>query len=423
MTVRGREIRAAPGFVAHGAPIPERGAGAPGFAGRRIAVTVLMVVSIVATAGAAGAVPTSVRIPSDVQPLAVEDVLALTPEMREWVHAEVPRGLSPVERLDLLVRRLQAPDGAALRYDAWFTASAAESFAAHKFNCLSFSHLLIAMAREVGLDAYYLEARYRERYDREGDLVLLAGHITVGWGDGPRRWVIDFGNQAKLEKTRVQRLDDRRALALHYANLGAADLRHGDPRSALRALATAVEVDPKAGGAWVNLGVALRRQGDFAGAEAAYRNAIEVDSQLVPGFANLYSLLRGTGRDREAKELVGTIMRLPKRDPWLLLAMGDESLQARDLAGAERLFRQARRQMRDDAAPAAALAALALAKGDQAKARHWIRRAEQVDPRESRLTSLRAALGLPQPPPLQAVSSEPDVTVAPVAETTLPSPN
>ncbi|HET9765786.1 MAG TPA: tetratricopeptide repeat protein [Thermoanaerobaculia bacterium] len=390
-------------------------------------MTVLMVVLMVATAGAAGAVPTSVTIPNDVQPLAVEDVLALTPEMRQWVHDEVPRGLSPVERLDLLVRRLQAADGAALRYDAWFTASAAESFAAHKFNCLSFSHLLIAMAREVGLNAYYLEARYRERYDREGDLVLLAGHITVGWGDGPRRWVVDFGNQAKLDRARVQQLDDRRALALHYANLGAADLRRGDARSALRALATAVEVDPRAGGAWVNLGVALRRRGDFAGAEAAYRKAIEVDSQLVPGFANLYSLLRATGRTHEAKELVAAIMRLPRKDPWLLLAMGDECLQARDLRGAERLFRQARRELPDDAAPAAALASWALAKGDAAQARKWVQRAEGVDAREPRLISLRNALGLPQPPPLQAGSADADataVTVPPVpAATPPPSPN
>ncbi|HXT20237.1 MAG TPA: tetratricopeptide repeat protein [Thermoanaerobaculia bacterium] len=365
-------------------------------------------------------------IPSDVEPLPVTDVLALTPEMRQWVHAQVPRVLTPVEQLDLLVRRLQAPDGAALRYDAWFTAGAAEAFTEHRFNCLSFSHLMIAMARELGLNAYYLEARYRERYDREGDLVLLAGHITVGWGDGPRRWVVDFGNQAKIERVRVQQLDDRRALALHYANLGAADLRRGDARTALRALATAVEVDPGAAGAWVNLGVALRRRGDYTAAEAAYRKSIEVDSQLVPGFANLYSLLRASGRTREAKELVGSIMRLPRKDPWLLLAMGDECLEAHDLAGAERLFRQARRQVPDEAAPAAALAAWALAKGDQKQARKWVDRAEEIDLREPRLFKVRAALGLAQPPPLQAGVAEPAaaVTVAPVpAASPPPSPN
>jgi len=255
---------------------------------------------------------------------------------------------------------------------------------------------------------------------------LLAGHITVGWGDGPRRWVVDFGNQAKIERVRVQQLDDRRALALHYANLGAADLRRGDARTALRALATAVEVDPGAAGAWVNLGVALRRRGDFAAAEAAYRKAIEVDPQLVPGFANLYSLLRASGRTRESKELVAAIMRLPRKDPWLLLAMGDECLDARDFAGAERLYRQARRQVPAEAAPAAALAAWALAKGDQKQALKWVSRAEEIDVREPRLYRLRTVLGLPQPPALQAGAAEPatTVTVAPAPSVTPPpSPN
>ena len=195
---------------------------------------------------------------------------------------------------------------------------------------------------------------------------------------------------------------------------------------ALRALATAVGVDPGASGAWVNLGVALRRRGDFTGAEAAYHRAIEVDPEMVPGYSNLYSLLRARGRANEAKALVTNIMRLPRRDPWLLLAMGDECMGARDFAGAERLFKESRHTAPREAAPAAALAALAMARGDQPRARKWLKRAEEIDPREPRLVSVRAALGLPQPRPVHAASAEPSVkgTVAPApTPTPPPSPN
>ena len=389
-------------------------------AARTLSVLVLLVIAT----RTARAIPTEVRIPPDIQPLPVADVLALTPEMREWAHAQVPRTLPPVERLDLLVQRLQAVDGAALHYDAWFNASAAEAFAARRFNCLSFSHLLIAMARELGLDAYYVQALYRERYDREGDLVLLAGHVTVGWGTGPRRWMVEFGNDAELERAQVRQLDDRRALALHYANVGATDLRRGDTPMALRALVTAVDVDPGASGAWVNLGVALRRRGDFTGAEAAYRRAIDVDPEMVPGYSNLYQLLRATGRAREARALVSDIMGLAHRDPWLLLAMGDECMQARDFAGAERLFKESRHTAPREAAPTAALAALALAKGDQSRARKWLKRAEELDPHEPRLVSIRAALGLPQPRTVHAAGGEVSLkgTVSP-APSPPPSPN
>ncbi len=384
-------------------------AGAAVRPGRAVALLGIALVALMGRVAAASA--PAVRLPPDVAPMPVVDVLALTDAMRAWAHAEVPASLPPVERLDLLVRRLQAPDGAALRYDPWFTASASEAFAAHRFNCLSFSHLLVAMARELGLDAYYLQALDRERYGREGDLVLLSGHVTVGWGDGPRRWMVEFGQEARLEPARVRLLDDRRALALHYANLGAAGLRRGDVDSALSALATAVTVDPGTGPAWVNLGVALRRRGDVAGAEAAYRRAIAVDEGLLPGYANLYALLRAAGRHRETSALLAQVARLPNRDPWLLLGMGDACLEARDVAGAQKLFERARAAAPQEAAPAAALAACALARGDLARARKWVRRAEERDPREPRLYRLRSSLGLPQPapsPPAEAAPPEPN---------------
>jgi tetratricopeptide (TPR) repeat protein len=363
----------------------------------RVAAAVLGLLAALATPAAA-TIP--VELPRDLVPSPLVDVLALTPEMRSWVHREIPSSLSPVERLNLLVRRLQSKDGAGMRYDAWYTASAADAFNNRRFNCLSFSHLVVAMARELGLEAYYLEARYRERYNREGDLVLLAGHVTVGWGEGLRGWAVEFGPQRRLDTSSVVRIDDRRALALHYANLGASALRNGDPTAALGDLATAVAVDPRAGAAWVNLGVALRRSGDTGAAEASYRRAIHEDGGLMPGYANLYALLRSTGRTEETARLVAEIIRMPNRDPWLLLAMGDECMSAHDLSAAERLFKKAHARAREEAAPAAAIASLALARGNQPMARKWLRRAEERDPREPRLVTLRAALGLPPLAPL-----------------------
>lgn len=366
-----------------------------------LAAPVLTVMALLAAPPVSGTI--AVELPRDVVPSPLVDVLALTPEMRSWVHREVPTGLPPIDRLNLLVRRLQSKDGAGMHYDAWYTASAAEAFNNGRFNCLSFSHLVVAMARELGLEAYYLEARYRERYDREGDLVLLASHVTVGWGEGLRGWAVEFGPERRLNSSQVARIDDRRALALHYANLGAFALRKGDAGAALADLATAVAVDPNSGAAWVNLGVALRRRGAPGAAEASYRRAIHEDGGLMPGYANLYALLRTSGRTEETAALVAEILRLPNRDPWLLLAMGDECMSMRDLTGAERLFRQAHARARDEAAPLAAIAALALARGDEAKAKKWLHRAEQRNPREPRLVTLRAALGLP-PLALQPVT-------------------
>ena len=64
----------------------------------------LCALAVALIARSAGAVPTEVALPKDVQPLPVEDVLALTPEMREWVHAQVPATMTPTARLDTMTR-------------------------------------------------------------------------------------------------------------------------------------------------------------------------------------------------------------------------------------------------------------------------------------------------------------------------------
>ena len=139
--------------------------------------------------------------------------------------------------------------------------------------------------------------------------------MTVGWGDGPQRWAIEFGNENRVDPHRLHPIDDQRALALHYTNLGAAALRNGDAPGALGALATAVRVDEAAGAAWVNLGVALRRRGQVEDAEKAYRRAIAVEPEVLPGWANLYALLRSVDRDRDAASLLSDVASRPHRDP------------------------------------------------------------------------------------------------------------
>jgi len=370
----------------------------PALRSRPRLLSLLAAAALVVAASPARADLPPLPLPADVTPATVEDVLAVTPEMRAWAHREVPAAGSAPERLDALVRRLQASDGAGLVYDPWFTAGAAQTFAARRFNCLAFSHLVVALARELGLPAYYVEAHGSERYGREGDLLLLAGHVTVGWGEGIQRWVIEFGDEQRIDPHRFQRIDDRRALALHYTNVGASSLRAGDVPGALSALAAAVRVDPRAGAAWVNLGVALRRRGMLDRAEQAYRRAIAVEPEVLPAWANLHALLLATHRAGDAAHLLDQVSKRPHRDPWLLLAMGDECVSTGDLRTARRLYEQAHDVAPDEAAPRAALAALALKNGDDRGARRWLRRAEAIDPHEPRLAPVRRALNVPEPP-------------------------
>jgi tetratricopeptide (TPR) repeat protein len=330
-------------------------------------------------------------IPPDVVPVAISDPRALTPEIRQWVIERVPRLGTPVERLERLIAVLSTHQPE-LRYDPLFTAGATEVLATGRFNCVGYAHLIVALSREIGLETYYVEVRRSDRYRREGDLVLHAGHLAAAWGPAHDRRTVELEVARGIDYASGVRASDERAVALHYTNLGGEALIRGDVPAALSILATAIDVDPTAAGAWVNLGVALRRGGDNARAEAAYRQAIAVEPRAVAAYDNLYSLLQRVGRPDAADELLEIVTRRAGANPWLLLSVGDSCLRAGDLEGARRFYRRAHSLARSEAAPSAALAAWALAVGDAKEAERWLKRAETLDPEEPRLVALRARL-------------------------------
>src|SRR5690242_17405244 len=119
--------------------------------------------------------------------LAVERPDALTDEMRAWVAREVPRVGAEGDRLE----RLRAALDARLQYGAG-TRSAAEVWTSGRYDCLSLTLLFVAMAREAGVDARYLRVEGTRRYLEDGSLVVVAGHVTAGWGPATRLRTVDL---------------------------------------------------------------------------------------------------------------------------------------------------------------------------------------------------------------------------------------
>src|SRR5262249_21241840 len=154
-------------------------------------------------------------------------------------------------------------------------------------------NLFVGMARELGLSVFYMEVGDLQRFEREGDLVVAAGHVSAGasgYGDGRFLDVLDFTVAPIADYRELQRIPDRAAIALYYVNRGGDLLRAGRQAEALPWLDGAVAIAPDLARAWVDLGVARRRSGDPAGAEGAYRKALELDPDSTAAYQNLASL-------------------------------------------------------------------------------------------------------------------------------------
>jgi Flp pilus assembly protein TadD len=325
-------------------------------------------------------------------PASVVQPHRLTDAMRAWAHEQVPESLPDAERLRLLFAALQDPDRLGLTYEPGNTATAIEVFETRRFNCLSFSHLFVAMARELGMPVYYMSVPGRDGYSDRGDLVVVSGHVTAGYGFGPTRLVLEYNTGRDMDLKGARPITDERALALFYGGRGVEQMLAGDDGAARRWLEIAVVIDPEYADGWTNLGVARRRSGDLEAAEQAYRTAIELDPESVNAYHNLVSLFRIQGNRDASHELLALLDRRSTRNPFIYLALGDASLDEGRIEEARRFYRRAYSVARKAAEPRAALGQLALISGDREQARRWLERARQIDGEDGRVIKLARAL-------------------------------
>ena len=313
-------------------------------------------------------------------------------EMRTWVHLQVPEGTPVEERLDLLLAGLLDPDRLRIQYEARNTATAEEVFRNRRANCLAFTSLFVGLAREVGVPVVYLSIDDVERFEKEGDLVVVSGHVSAGFNTGSSLKILDFSLAPPTEYRRVEPMSDLTAIALFHSNRGAEALRQSNNQEALEWLRKAVTIDPGHGGSWINYGVALRRTGDVKGAEAAYRKALEADPNAVSAYQNLAALLRLQGNEKEAEELLAVSSHLGSRNPFIYLTLGDLSFAHGRLEEARRFYRKALRLYRDSAEPYAAMGLLSLAQGETLDAEKWLKKALSIDQENQRVKQLASRL-------------------------------
>ncbi len=323
----------------------------------------------------------------------------LTEEMRQWAHEMVPRALKGEDRLRYLRDALFDRDQMKLEYTWGYTGTAVDVFEQQQANCLAFTNLFLGMAREVGVEVFFLGVERVETYRKQGDLVVVSDHIAVGYGDvmtSTELLIFDFSPFRNQGYRDVRRISDLSALAMFYSNRGAEALQEGQVDDAVNWLKTAVAIDPELTPAWVNLGVVLRRTGDLPGAEDAYKRALELDPRTHSAYQNLATLLRIQGRKVEAAGFIDALRRTPTRNPYSYLSLGDISLRGGRLDEARRFYRRAVHLSRDDAEIFAALGQLAVATGDLRMARKMLRKAQKIDGENSRARRLASLLATEQ---------------------------
>ncbi len=254
--------------------------------------------------------------------LSSANILATDQAMHDWVRSKVRGFETPRDILGALVGGMVDDGLLAIEYDVEQTTTAQETFHNRRGNCLSFSNLFVALAREAGLRVSFQMVDIPPTWLRSGEMVVLNNHINILVTDlkeGSRyekSHVVDFNMAEFNTHYSSKQVGDDYAFALYFSNRAVEAMEQSQERRAFRFLKKAIEENPRIPGVWINLGVLYSRNGYLDHAMAAYFKALRFDPANRSAMVNLAKAYKGKGDDEKAQYYVDRVSYYQERNPY-----------------------------------------------------------------------------------------------------------
>ncbi len=294
-----------------------------------------------------------VEVDHDVGPPPADQVLAIPEELREAFRARV---LSTTNMPELKLRRMVDfmfdKGGLNLQYRADATNTVAEAYRTREVNCLSFTMMAVALAREAGMKAQGQQIDRVLAWNLVGDVVMQSLHANavVSIEDrnlqvkGDRDFVLDIASSGLYTQDYIVhgfKVQDDRLLASFYGNRAMDLLAKGHLSEAKAWLDKALEFDPEEAVLWNNAGVLSQRMGDDDAAETRFLHAASRNPRLMSVLNNLVALYVGRGDATRATYWKERAEHVLRRDPFYQFSMAERSAGAGDYENAVRYYRRA----------------------------------------------------------------------------------
>jgi Tfp pilus assembly protein PilF len=284
-----------------------------------------------------------------VKPVGVEQVLAVSEPMAEYLKHELSPLLRRQGAVQGLVTALTQPEWLQLRYDASMTRTAAQAFDSRSGNCLSLVILTAALANELGLQVHFQEVVTDELWSRQAGMYVTSGHVNVTLGraqnglrgyDSASSLTIDFLPPAQAQALPAKPLAERTVLAMFMNNRAAEAIAQEDLDQAYAWARAAIKQDPGFLSAYNTLAVVYLRHADALAAELSLRYLLGLMPTHIQAMNNLVLALRAQGRLAEAEATANDLRRREKVAPFEFFNLGLAALAAGDALTARDWFRK-----------------------------------------------------------------------------------
>ncbi|WOX04783.1 tetratricopeptide repeat protein [Microbulbifer pacificus] len=285
--------------------------------------------------------------PVEPESLPDDDILGLEPQLRGYL-AQVAPGESPQQRLVALLRGFENRDFT-VQYQADRTLTASETYYQQQGNCMAFTVMMVAMARELGADAYFNQVEVPPVWEHaESHTFVVYRHINMVSETSRGRRVVDF-NLAAYDPVYDQRkLTDTEAFAQYYSNRGLEWMQQGDMRQAFLYLRKALVLRPQSSDLWANLGAFYSRNRQQLAAEQSYLQALQLQHDHTIAISNLERLYRQQQRFVLADHYADKARRHREQNPYYLYYQARNAYDHGDYKVAKRQLKRALWQYQND---------------------------------------------------------------------------
>lgn len=323
-------------------------------------------------------------------PALVVSPVQATPEMRHAALQYAGAGTG-TERLERLHTALLDRKDFAFEYEKVKTFTAEEAFSARRGNCVSFTNLLIAFSRSLGIPLQAGLLVTRGSAEKSGDLIVVYSHMVAVHPVARKLDIYDFYRDRLDAPGDLRLLDDLEIAAIALSNRGVAALQAGDLATARTELERAVRLGPSLPDMHSNLGIVLWRQGDVDAALATFRRGLELDPHRAALLHNLAGLYLQLGKTAEARAALSAAS-LGQASPFMLVVKGDLEFAGGDLRGALRTYRKAHSRDRTVLPPLLGIARVERALGNPEGARKALEKARKLAPDDEQVQELLSTL-------------------------------
>jgi len=257
------------------------------------------------------------------QGLDLQDPLEIDAEMVAQVEAAVGHQGTQEYRLRYLNRYLNDAGYVNFQYLPHRSLTARQAFRERQGDCIAYAVLFLALARQIGIPAYFVHVNQVKNYYERGGWSFTSSHVAVGAGRGPTAIIIDFSKEISDWWLSVyEAIDDGAALALFYNNIAVEQMVAGDRPEAERLFRFLLARAPQLPELYNNLGVLLNRDRRHAEALSFLEAGLVRFPTYEPFFTNALTAARGAGRPDVVRRLEKEGKSVEQTDPFFLFAKG-----------------------------------------------------------------------------------------------------